>query len=275
MSFDPKPIKYPFPEFTDRHYLVVKKNDGTVFDRDYKYIDDSKRYKFIAALVRIVLYIAVFPLTYLILGLRVEGRKNLKKHKKELSKGVISVANHVHLYDYIVEMLAFRPRKTRILVWDKNLRGENKNLIRYTGGIPIPVGDMKASAAMANTVLKYLGGGGWLHIAAEGSMWEFYKPIRPFKTGAAHFAYKADVPVLPCAFSYREPKGLNKLIHKQGMFTFHVGEPLYIDKSLPRIEAIQDLTKRLHEEVCRLAGIDPEENIYPPVFDNTRRIDYY
>ncbi len=275
MPYDPKPTKYPFPENTDGHYLVVKKNDGAVFDKDYPYIDNSKGYKFRAAVMRILVQVIARPVAYLVLGLKVKGKENLKKHKKELSKGVISVANHVHLYDYIAEMLVFWRRKTRIIVWDKNMRGENKYLIRYNGGIPVPVGDMKATAAMSKAVTDYLKGGGWLHIAAEGSMWEYYMPIRPFKTGAAHFAYIADVPVLPCAFSYREPKGLLKLIYKQGMFTFNVGEPLFIDKSLPKNEAVIDLTKRAHEACCRLAGIAPEENPYPPVFKDSKRVDYY
>ena len=29
--FDPKTKKYPYPEDTGSHYLIVKKDDGTVF----------------------------------------------------------------------------------------------------------------------------------------------------------------------------------------------------------------------------------------------------
>ena len=83
------------------------------------------------------------------------------------------------------------------------------------------------------------------------------------------------MPVLPLAFSYREPKGLYKLFGKKALFTLTIGEPMYANSELSRMEAIEDLTKRLHEEVCRLAGLDPKDNIYPPVFDNTHRIDYY
>ena len=45
--------------------------------------------------------------------------------------------------------------------------------------------------------------------------------------------------------------------------------------SLPLLERERDLTVRCHEAVCRLAGIDPAENIYPPVYENSRRVDYY
>ena len=40
-------------------------------------------------------------------------------------------------------------------------------------------------------------------------------------------------------------------------------------------EREKDLTIRSHEAVCRLAGIDPKKNIYKPVFDHSKRIDYY
>ena len=43
--YDPKTDKYPYPEQTDQHYLKVKKNDGTVFDKDYPYVDNSKPFK--------------------------------------------------------------------------------------------------------------------------------------------------------------------------------------------------------------------------------------
>ena len=36
--FDPHSTKYNYPENTDAHYLVVKKNNGAVFDENYPYI---------------------------------------------------------------------------------------------------------------------------------------------------------------------------------------------------------------------------------------------
>ena len=41
------------------------------------------------------------------------------------------------------------------------------------------------------------------------------------------------------------------------------------------LEAQVDLTTRVHDEVCRLAGINPEDNLYKPVFHNDKRVDYY
>lgn len=273
--YDPKINIYPYPEDTDKHYLGVKKNHGIVFDTHYPYVDYSFKQKLSEFGVRILLYSFVFPVMRIRLGLKIEGRKNLKLHKEEIKKGIISISNHVHMWDYIAVMRAVAMHHTHILAWDKNINGENGKIIRSVGGIPVPVDNVKASAKMVSSVKKLLNDGGWLHISAEGSMWEYYAPIRPFKDGPAYFAYKADKPVLPLAFSYRETKGINKLFHKRPLLTIHIGEPLYINKELERIDAINDLTIRLHQAVCKLAGFEEGENIYEPIFNNSKRIDYY
>ena len=123
---------------------------------------------------------------------------------------------------------------------------------------------------------RYLKDGNWLHVFAEGSIWcEYYQPIRPFKPGAFYFACKAGVPVLPIAFSYRKPNRLYRLFGSQALFTLNIGEPLFFRDDLPQNEAVEDMTVRAHREVCRLAGIDPDENLYPPLFRSSRRVDYY
>ena len=77
-------------------------------------------------------------------------------------------------------------------------------------------------------------------------------------------------------FSYREPGWIRKHIFGQiACFTLHVGEPLYADKSLKQKDREKDLTTRANKAVCALVGIDPDKNIYEPVFEDSRRIDYY
>ena len=274
--FDPRTNKFPYTEQTDKHYLEVHMDRGISFDVNYPYVDQTKGMKFKRALTRILLNIVVWPVATVRLGLRVKGRENLKKHKEVLKKGVISCANHVHMWDYIAIMKGVRPYHTGILVWAPNINGENGTLIRLVGGIPIPENDMAATRAYIREVSAYLEEGGWLHIYPEGSMWEYYAPIRPFKAGAAYFACSLNKPVLPLAYSYREPGWIRKHIFRQiACLTLNIGEPLFPDPELGGREQREELTVRCHEAVCRLAGIDPKENIYPPVFDDSKRVDYY
>ncbi|MCR5491282.1 MAG: 1-acyl-sn-glycerol-3-phosphate acyltransferase, partial [Bacilli bacterium] len=214
------------------------------------------------------------PMTRIKMGLRIIGKENLRKHKDELKGGAVTVSNHVHMWDYLALRCALKKKDMAVLCWKKNVSGETGALVRLVGGIPIPEGDIKATHAFKKATDEFLNGG-YVQIYAEGSMWEYYRPIRPFRTGAALFAIDNDKPVLPMAFSYRKPSFLRKMFGQWATFTLNIGEPLYANPDLEKKEAQMDLTKRLHDEVCRLAGIDPEKNIYKPIFDNDTRIDYY
>lgn len=275
MPYDPKETSFPYPEFTDIHYLPVKEDDGTVFDKNYPYIDETPAFERKRKLFRALLFLFANPVCRLRLMLRTNGREILKKNKNILKNGVISISNHVHMWDFIGEMLTVFPHRPNILAWSKNMRGENKKMIRLAGGIPVPENDTRAFVRFVDAIDQYLQKGGWLHIMAEGTMWEYYMPIRPFKKGAFFFAVRNNKPILPMAYSFREVKGPLKLIWKHAFLTLNIGEPLFPNTELNKEAAVEDLMIRAHESVCRLAGIEPSENLYPPVFDKTRRVDYY
>lgn len=278
VMFDPKTDKFPYPVETDKHYLEVHMDRGFVFDTKYPYIDRSRWFRFRQGVVRFLLNIFVFHVATVRMGLRIEGRENIKKHKEILKNGAVSVANHVHMWDYIAVMKAIRPFRSNLLAWAPNINGENGTLIRMVGGIPIPEGNTAATKTYLKVMRSLLKDEhGWLHIYSEGSMWEYYRPIRPFKRGASHIACDCGKPILPLAFSYREPGWIRKHIFRQiATFTLHIGEPLFPNNDLSPKEREKDLTIRSHDAVCLLAGIDPKENLYPPLFsEEVKRVDYY
>ena len=274
--FDPRTNRYPYPERTDRHYHEIHKDRGFVFDSSYPYVDKSRMFRFRQAMTRLLLNTVVFPLATIRLGLKIEGRENIRKYKDVLDCGVVSVCNHVHMWDYIAVMKAIRPYRSNLLAWAPNINGENGTLIRMVGGIPIPEDTVAGQKAFLKAISSLLNKNGWLHIYAEGSMWEYYQPVRPFKRGASLIAVSNDKPVIPLGFSYREPGWIRKHIFKQiACLTLHIGKPLYPDKSLKPKEREKDLTIRANRAVCTLAGIDPDKNIYEPEFNDSKRIDYY
>ena len=276
MVFDPQPNRYPYPEDTDRHYLGVKKNNGLVFDVNYPYIDTSKKFRRSENFTRFLLNVVVFPMTYIRFGLKIEGKENLKKYKDVISKGVVSVCNHIHMWDYLGILATIRPIRAHVLTWAPNIRGENSKMLRSVGAIPIPENDMQATYKYMEVVNNYLNSGGWLHIYAEGSMWEYYQPIRPFKRGAAYFACENNKPVIPLVYSYRKPGWFRKTFFKQyAKMTLHVGEPIYPNLALSRTAMEIDLTKRMHDACCLLSGVDPKDSIYKPVYNHDKRVDYY
>lgn len=274
--FDPKTNKFPYPKETDKHYIKLKMDRGIVFDSNYSYVDNSSLHLFKRFWFRIFLYSIVLPVVRIRLGLKVEGRKNLKKHREIIEKGVVSCCNHVHMWDYLGIVSALAPIKPFVLIWADNINGEWGKCMRLIGGIPIPESGAKATITYLRAVKKLLNEGNWLHIYSEGSMWEYYKPIRPFKRGASFFAVDCDKPILPMAYTFREPNFIRKHIFRQiATLTLHIGEPVFKDETLPKKEQEADLTRRSHAEVCKLAGIKPEDNLYPAEFDHNKRVDYY
>ena len=144
------------------------------------------------------------------------------------------------------------------------------------GGIPIPEDNIKATLSYLNHINKLLSSGGWLHIYCEGSMWEYYRPIRPFKKGAAYLACENNKPLMPFAFSYHKANWIRRKIFNQpATFTLNIGEPIYPNNDLPKHKKEDELTIRSHQIVCSLAGINPKDNIYPPLFNKTKKIIYY
>ena len=76
-------LDYKYPERSDEHMLVLKRTRDIHLDRDYDYMPRGAWFRIKRALVATVLHLVVFPLTHLTHGLRIYGRKNLKKHKKD------------------------------------------------------------------------------------------------------------------------------------------------------------------------------------------------
>jgi len=262
-------LNYVYPSKTDQHMIDLNVTHKVTIDAQYPFLDKSFKFRFMRALVYLGIYTVVFFLSILRFGLKIEGRKNLRKHRNLLRNGAVSVCNHIHLWDTIFVIQAIRYRPIFFPVWKELLTTPDEGFVRYTGGIPIPDGIH---------LIKYLNQAfdeirakkGWIHCYPEGSMFYFFQPIRPFKKGIFSMACRYDIPVLPLACSYRKPHFPFTLINlfrstvgnqKLPMVTIRIGEPIQSDKTLPRREAVQKMRKECHEAVVRLAGI--QENPYP------------
>ncbi len=275
-TFNPEFNYKEYPEYTDAHMIPFGDDDVSIFDKDYPYIDKSKKFKWKQRLVRLGLWTIVFPFSYICLGLKIKGKENIRKNKKLLKQGALSIANHINMWDYIAVMNAIKPIKPYVLVFNKNVTGKDGPLVRAVGGIPIPESNnLQASLQYVKEVKDLLNNGGWLHIYPEGSLWKYYRHIRPFKKGVAHLARLVDKPIIPLGFSYRKPSWLRKKLFKQeACHNLCIGEPIFIDKSLPLEEQEEDLLIRCHAAVCDLVGLSVEDNQYEPIFNNSKRIDF-
>jgi len=239
----------------DQHELVVKKVfRAPVFDENYPYINHSLPFRAARVLLHGLTQTIGFAFLKLVTGAKVYNREILKKYKAELKGGVITIANHVHFFDYICIMMAIRPHMQFYPAWTGNFVASYMPLIRLTGGIPIPK-DPAAKEKFFAAMDWAMENGKWMHFNPEGSMWSYYDAIRPFKKGAFYLACKFKKPILPIAINYRKPQGIAKLFHKKPLLSIHIGRPVF---ETDDIDSLMTASRAALQELAGFERIIPQ-----------------
>ena len=255
-------LDYTYPERCDEHMITVNKKREIKYDENYPYLKKGFFFSIFRVVMLVLLHIFIFPALRLTHGIRIEGRKNVRRNRKLFRNGMISISNHVIMLDFICVMRAISPRLARFPAWKENLDGNLRWLIRWAGGIPIPTESFRAMAKCNRAMEEVLEKGKVLHFFPEGSMWFFYPDIRPLKLAVFKYAVKYDKPVLPITLSFRPRRGFYKLFGKKPCVTVHIGEPLLVDKTLSRSEAAEDLRARAYHVMQVMNGIHPGDPTY-------------
>ena len=255
-------LDYKYPEQTDEHMITVKHVRDVKFDENYPYLKKGFGYKIIRAIYWLGLHVVGFPLVRITHGLKIYGKQNLKKNKKLLKNGCITISNHVFMIDFLCVSRAMRPRIGHFPAWKTNLEGPNGPLIRMAGGIPIPTGNMRGMVKFKYAMEEVLESGKWMHFFPEASMWFYYPDLRPLKKAVFKYAVKYDKPLIPMAMSFRKRKGITRLFSKKPCVDFHIGEPLFADKTLPMEEAIEKMHKQAYHDMQVMMGINPGDPTY-------------
>ena len=255
-------LPYVYPDKCDQHMIEVKHLRDVNLDESYPYLQKSFWFKCQRAFLRFCLYTVVPVVIGLRHGLRVYGKEKLKEHKAVFKDGLITVSNHVLMWDFICIMLALKPRLGFFPAWKTNLEGPNGPLIRMAGGIPIPTDNLRSMVKFKQAMEEVLEQGKWLHFFPEGSMWFYYPDIRPLKKAVFKYAVNFDRPVLPITLSFRPRKGLWKLIGKAPLVDLHIGDPIFHDKGLSRVEATKKLQQDTYRMMQEMNGIFPGDPTY-------------
>lgn len=264
-------LDYTYPERSDQHMLILKRTREICLDQDYAYLPKGVWFRIRRALVAAVLHLVVFPITHLTHGLKIHGRKNLKKHKKELKNGAITVSNHVFMWDYLCVLKAIRPHISYFPAWKPNFESGFSPFMRILGGMPIPEGDVHAMMAFKKSMDEVVESGRWLHVFAEGSLWYFYPDIRPLKPAVFMYAAKYHKPLIPISMSFRPRKGWRKIFGKGPFVDLHISEPIYADENLPVREAAEELRARAYRIMQEMNGIHPGD----PTYNEDQNINNY
>lgn len=180
-------------------------------------------------------------------SLTVEGAENLYKHPV-----AVYASNHTSYMDTPVIFSAL-PFQFRILarkqLWPIAFIGW---YLDRSGQIPIDTGNAHASLTSLGVGVRALRSGMPLFVFPEGGRTSDGE-LRPFLSGAAYLAIRAQVPLVPIALS-----GVYDLlpIHTRhffpGRLTLRVGEPIETKGMTPR--QVNELTERLKAAIVELLG---------------------
>lgn len=261
-------LDYQYPDAPDAHMITVKRVREIDFDEDYPYLPQGFFYKCLRGVYWVLLNAIVFPVMRLSHGLRIEGRKNLKKHKKALKDGAITISNHVFYWDYLAVLKAVRPHLAYFPAWKDNLEGPSGSLIRLSGGIPVPTGNLHAMIKFKQAMNTVVERGKWLHFFPEGSMWFYYPDIRPLKKAVFQYAVRYGKPIIPISMSFRPRRGLLRLFGKTPAVDLHIGEPLWADSTLAPAAATEELRARAYHVMQEMNGIFAGDPTYRTVADD-------
>ena len=255
-------LDYHYPERSDEHMITVKHLRDVELDENYPYKQKSLWFRCQRLFMWLALNVFVFFLLRITHGLRIYGKENLRKNKELLKDGVITISNHVFMWDFLCVMKAMRPRLAFFPAWKTNLEGPNGPLIRMAGGIPVPTESYRSMVCFKRALEEAFAEKRWVHFFPEGSMWYYYPDIRPFKKAVFQYAVQYDQPIVPITMSFRPRKGIQTWFGKCPLVDLHIGEPLVADKTLSPAEAVKKLHADAYHIMQVMNGIRPGDPTY-------------
>jgi len=191
---------------------------------------------------------AVAGLTRGYLRVRLEGRDHLPPGP------AVYCFNHMSWADPFVLMavLPFRPRLWFFGPKEENLRVGGRNRVMYWTGSAIPYKPAKSDLLeVTRRVSAVIASGGVVAIAGEGRIHVRECELLPLSDGAAYFAMRSNVPLIPVAI-----RGTSWL-RFGGRVTVQVGEAVAHERR-PSREAVAEATGRLTASFRSLVDDAPD-----------------
>jgi 1-acyl-sn-glycerol-3-phosphate acyltransferase len=183
----------------------------------------SLHYRFLMFLFSLVYWPPVIIYDYLVFGLRIEGRSNLRRASQA---GCILVSNHSLYLDPAVLIHTLFPRRAYYFALKSHFRHPlGGPILRLMGGIPVPGRSEMRTAE--NTMRQALELGYCVHLFPEGEMKHLNQEIAPFKGGAFYLAARLGVPVVPITLVHRPRRVFGRVLNRRFIRVRSVvGEPV-------------------------------------------------
>lgn len=188
---------------------------------------------------RLLLDAIAWFVTTFFLGVKIRGRRNIKK----IHGGFVSIANHVQTLDCAMVLRMLKGRRTYFLSLESNFVitcvGQ---FVRWGGAVPVSTHfrQLHELVASMNEALRL---GDAVHVYPETALVPYCDHLRPFATGAFYLAVVNHVPIVLFAITQRPRKGLWKLIKRKPCFTVTCLSPIYPNAALRRVDAVHELAE--------------------------------
>lgn len=221
-------------------------------DENYKFVSDNDLYNLISDMVYYFVAVpAIFLISKVIFGLKIEGKENLEKARG----AAITVSNHVHFLDCAMIGLAMFPKRIYYTASDGSFKMPIiRHLVKLLNALPIS-DNINSKKRLLLAIDDLLSKGEKVHFYPEASMWPYYKKIRRFKNGAFEVAFRNNVPVIPIVFKFRKVTGLRKFIKEKPFITLKILEPVYLNPEHSKRQQIEHLketvSNKMKEEITK------------------------
>ena len=235
-------------------------------DDKYNYLPKNFFFNLYSGFLRFIM-IALSPIVnFCAFNLRVYGRKNLKKVKKQ---GYFTVMNHCSYLDSLILRQVLRFKKSYLTVAPHNCKSGFAGITLRAGGtIPIPE-KLSAMKNFKNAIHTIIDKKGVVQFYAEKAMWMHYPKPRPFKKGAFSYAVTENAPIVPIYIRWTKSKGIRKAFGFKDDATVIVLDPIYPKEGLSQrdntIYLQHETQKAFAEEYRRYFNISTEEK--PCIYD--------
>ena len=185
---------------------------------------------------------------HLLFRIRIEGREHLA------SGPALYCFNHLNWMDpfLLYATLPLRPRLYFFGPKEEDLRAGARNRIMYWTGTPVPFRPAKTDLLdTTRRVQAVFDAGGVLAIAGEGRIHVGERSLLPLQDGAAYFALRAGVPIVPVALNGMSWLGLRRRLR------LRIGVPIRTEGRATG-EAIAALTATTSSALLALVADAPD-----------------
>jgi len=185
-------------EIQEEQIIQVKNTKKINFQKPYKFIYTQWWFNLFGVPFCILVVILSYLISFFFLGLKIVGRKKVRKLMRK--NGCVLVSNHCHYFDTVYAGVHLWPKRVHISVAQRNLEVPIvRTILRLVYAFPIP-----SSATGLKMITKSIGNilrkKQHVLFLPEGNLIHLNQTIYRFRLGAFQQSYIHQAPLIPMVY---------------------------------------------------------------------------